>query len=301
MKEQFSSKLRLRKENVAKLSVVNKIIEEYLAQGYQMTLRQLYYVLVSRATIPNTVREYQKLSNLLKKGRMAGIVDWSAIEDRTRVPYLSYWARDKEAAMNDTVEQYKLDRQRGQDNYIELWVEKDALSGVLKRKTDYYHVQLMVNRGYSSCSAMYQSYRRFGRAAMEGRDGYILYLGDHDPSGLDMIRDITDRMREFGLNPTVRHIGLTAKQIKKYDPPPNVAKKTDPRAKWYLEKFGDISWEVDALPPDILHEVITEHIEGLIDIDLFEEVMEEEEKDKEDLQKIVKKFAAAEKRKRNKK
>lgn len=301
MKEQFVDKLRLRGENIAKLSVVNSIIEEYLAQGYVITLRQLYYQLVSRDIVPNVPREYQKLSNLMKKGRMAGVVDWKAIEDRTRIPYLQYWARDKERAMWDTVEQYKLDRQRGQESYVEIWTEKDALSGVLKRKTEYYHVYLMVNRGYSSVTAMYNAYQRFNRAKNEGRSGYILYLGDHDPSGLDMIRDISERMGTFGVYPTVEHIALTTKQIEEYNPPSNPAKFKDPRAKWYISKFGKVSWEVDALPPDVLHMLVENYIEDLIDMDMFMETMIEEEKDKVALGKVAKRFADNERRKRNKK
>ncbi len=301
MKEQFSDKLRLRSNNVAKLSVVNGIIEEFMAQGYIITLRQLYYQLVSRNVIPNVLREYQKLSNLLKKGRMAGIVDWSAIEDRTRIPYLQYWAEDKEKAMWDTVEQYKLNRQRGQESYVEIWTEKDALSGVLKRKTEHYHVYLMVNRGYSSATAMYNAYKRFDRAEKEGKTGYILYLGDHDPSGLDMIRDISNRMANFGIYPVVEHIALTTKQVEEHDPPPNPTKFKDPRAKWYINKFGRTAWEVDALPPDILHALVTDYIEDLIDMDMFVETIEEEEKDKEELGKVAKRFAASEKRKRNQK
>jgi len=298
MKEQFSNKLRLRKANVAKLSVINDIIEGYIADGYVITLRQLYYRLVTRNIIPNVIREYQKLSNLLKKGRMAGVVDWAAIEDRTRTPYLQYWARDKEDAINDTVKQYKLNRQRNQENYVELWCEKDALSNVLKRKTDHYHIYLMVNRGYSSVSAMYQAYQRLARAKNEGKFNHILYLGDHDPSGLDMIRDIRDRMAEFGLHPDVKHIALTGEQIEEYDPPPNPTKFKDPRAKWYINEFGKTCWEVDALPPDVLHELVEDYVENLIDIDLFEETMEEEEKDRAELAKVAKRFAASERRKR---
>lgn len=159
----------------------------------------------------------------------------------------------------------------------------------------------MVNRGYSSCSAMYQAYKRFARAENNDRSGYILYLGDYDPSGLDMIRDISERMAEFGVHPEVKHIALTAEQIEEHDPPPNYAKLTDPRAKWYVKHYGKMSWEVDALPPDVLHTLVEETIEDLIDIDMFEEVMFEEEKDKVALGKVAKRFAASERRKRNKK
>ena len=286
VKEKFREKLHMSKKNKEQLDVINDIIKEYAEEGYKLTLRQLYYQLVSRDIIANEKKEYAKLSTLLVKGRMAGVVDWEAIEDRIRIPSRPYWVEDVEDAIKDTINQYRLDRQEGQDVYIELWVEKDALSGVLKRVTEHYHIFIMVNRGYSSCTAMHDAYKRLRRYEREGKKTVILYLGDHDPSGLDMIRDIRERLQEFGVNPEVRPIGLTMKQIKKYNPPPNPAKITDPRAKRYLAEYGNTSWEVDALNPKILHQLVRDNVEGLIDINMFEIKIEQEELDKERLRKF---------------
>jgi len=290
MKETFSDKLHLNKANKERLLVVNDIIDEYKEQGYVLTLRQLYYQLVSRGIIPNKQSEYSKLSGLLVEGRMAGIVDWSSIEDRTRAPYLPYWVNGIQDAIKDTIDYYRLNRQKDQKVYIELWVEKDALSGVLKPITSHYHINLMVNRGYSSCSAMYYSYKRF-YTELKGleKDIVILYLGDHDPSGLDMLRDIENRLNGFYLDDfTIKHIGLTKEQIEKYNPPPNPAKITDPRAAWYIEQHGETSWEVDALNPSVLNELIRGNIENLIDMDLFEKQLQQEVKDKKKLEKYMK-------------
>ncbi|HEC66416.1 MAG TPA: hypothetical protein ENI23_14105 [bacterium] len=289
MKEQFREKLHLNEANVERLETINDIINEYSLEGYTLTLRQLYYQLVSRDIVPNRVQEYAKLSTLLVKGRMAGVVDWDAIEDRIRVPFLPYWVDDIENAMNDTISQYRLDRQSGQNVYIELWVEKDALSGVLKRITTHYHIRLMVNRGYSSCTAIHDAYLRLNREVKgDEKKIVILYLGDHDPSGLDMVRDIEDRLNEFGVFPEVRPIGLTMAQIKKYNPPANPAKITDPRAKWYIEEYGDNSWEVDALNPKTLHQLVEKNVEELIDMELFEEVIRKEGRDKKKLLRFIK-------------
>ena len=282
-KERFTEKLHLSKKNKEKLHTINMIAEEYSSQGYKLTLRQLYYQLVSRDIIPNEVREYAKLSKILKEGRMAGIVDWDVIEDRLRVPHLPYWVTGVKDAIDDTIKQYRLNRQRHQDVYIEVWVEKDALSGVLKRVTEHYHINLMVNRGYSSCTAMHDAYKRLQYKSSKGKNCVILYLGDHDASGLDMIRDIDDRLREFGVPVEVVPIGLTMEQIEQFHPPPNPAKITDPRAKWYIEKYGNTSWEVDALNPETLHSLVGENVEKRIDMDLFNERIEQEEEDKEEL------------------
>lgn len=287
MKESFKNKLHLNKKNQEQLKVINKIIEEYLNDGYKLTLRQLYYQLVSRDIIPNKKLEYAKLSGLLVKGRMGGVIDWEAIEDRIRKPFLPYWVNNLTDAIQDTIYQYRLDRQYNQNIYIELWVEKDALSGVLKKITSKYHINLMVNRGYTSCSAIYNAYKRLYKQECNGKTPYILYLGDHDPSGLDMIRDIKERLEEFGIYPTIKPIGLTMKQIKQYNPPPNPAKITDPRANKYIKEYGNVSWEVDALNPKTLLELVDKNIKNLINIDLFNKKIEQEERDKNKLTEIT--------------
>lgn len=224
MKERFRDDLHLSQDNYDRLMIINQIIEEYAKEGYRMTLRQLYYQLVTKNIIRNIEKEYAKLSDLLVKGRMCGIVDWTAIEDRIRRPFLPYWVDDIPDAINDTISQYRLNRQEGQEVYIEIWIEKDALSGVLRPITSHYHINLMVNRGYSSCTAMYDAFKRLKAAEDSGKETVILYLGDHDPSGLDMVRDVTDRLEEFGVNPSVHHVAITKAQIQKYNPPPNPAK-----------------------------------------------------------------------------
>lgn len=272
MKQQFIDKLRLSKSNIEMLNRINEILEEYVNDGYTLTLRQLYYQLVARDVILNNDKEYSKLSNILKNGRMAGIVDWSSIEDRVRVPKLPYWVSDVKDAIRDTIQQYRLDRMKGQSRNVEIWVEKDALSNVLYRVSEKYHIRLMVNRGYSSVSAMYDASNRLNTGDV------ILYFGDHDPSGMDMIRDVRERLQEFGIDVEVQPIALTMEQIREFNPPPNPAKITDPRAKWYIEKYGKTSWELDALPPRELIRLAENAVENIIDIDIYNEMLEEERK-----------------------
>jgi hypothetical protein len=288
MKQKFRD-ISLSKDNKVRLQIINKIIESYQAQGYTLTLRQLYYQLVSRDVVPNQQKEYAKLSKLLKEGRMAGIVDWAAIEDRLRVVEKpASWA-DPESILDSCIYGYELPRMQGQKNYVEVWVEKDALSGVLKRVTEPYHIPIMVNRGYSSVSAMYDAYNRFNRAVSIDQDVYVLYLGDFDPSGMDMIRDVRDRILEFfGDNYApfeIIPVALTREQIDEYEPPPNPAKMSDPRAGKFVDEHGDTSWEVDALPPEVLNRVLDRAIKDLIDFDLYRSVVESEEADKEKLEK----------------
>lgn len=269
------------------VKTINAIIKSYQEKGYKLTLRQLYYQLVSRDIIPNQQKEYAKLSALLTNARMSGMVDWNAIEDRIRVPYLPYWAHSPADAINDIIQSYRRDRMTGQEVYIELWVEKDALSGVLKRITSKYHVNLMVNRGYSSASAMYDASKRLQRAMNDDKKCYIFYLGDHDPSGMDMDRDIRDRLTEFGCDVEVKRIALIGEQIRKHNPPPNPTKLSDSRAQGYIAEYGRTCWEVDALNPEVLNELVTEAIESVIDVDRYYDMLDEEDKDKDKLRKYA--------------
>jgi len=237
MKQKFRD-TQLGKKSLAHLEKINEIISDYQAQGYKLTLRQLYYQLVSRNVIANHDREYKKLSRVLTDGRMSGIVDWDAIEDRLRVPQNVYSVNDIYEALQDTIDQYRLKRQEGQKNHIEVWVEKDAISNVLKRVTQKYGINILVNRGYGSVTAMKDAYERYVWRIRKGQNAVILYLGDHDPSGLDMIRDISKRVNEMldyhAYSCQVVPIALTMEQIKEHDPPPNPAKLTDSRSGWQL-------------------------------------------------------------------
>ncbi len=263
------------------------IVDEYANDGYKLTLRQLYYQLVSQDIIPNQQTEYAKLSTILKDARMSGQVDWDVIEDRVRIPQIpSHWDNIPDL-VDSAIHSYRKDRMVNQKNYVEVWVEKDALSGVLLPITKQYHIHLMVNRGYSSVSAMHDAALRFQEAIDDGKDCTILYLGDHDPSGLDMIRDIFDRLRTFDVDVNVQSIALTMQQIKKYNPPPNPAKITDPRATNYIAQFGKVSWELDALKPKVLVNLLQKNIEKLIDMNEYKHIIEIETREKEKLIELV--------------
>jgi hypothetical protein len=175
--------------------------------------------------------------------------------------------------------------------------EKDALSGVLKRVTEKYHIPILVNRGYSSASAMFDSYQRFKKADEEGYKAIIiLYLGDFDPRGIDMIRDISDRIMEFSRKHyeefpfNILPIALNKAQIAKYNPPPNPAKRTDPRAKAFIELHGGTSWEVDALPPNVLNKLLDDSIQKYIDNNLYKKIVSREMADKNKLNKAMAKL-----------
>jgi hypothetical protein len=265
-----------------------KIVADYKAQGLRLTARQLYYQFVSQNLITNTERSYKNLTALLTEARYAGLVDWDAIEDRGREPTVWQEFGSLKDCVDRALRTYRLKRWDVQPNYVELWVEKQALAGVLEPLAGEFHVTLMVNKGYSSASAMYESAKRFLVRQRQFKPLFLLYLGDHDPSGEDMVRDIGDRMKEFGLRElTVQKIALTMDQVRQYNPPPNPAKTTDSRYEAYASEHGTSSWEVDALPPNVLQQLIRDALEEVLDRGLWDEVIEQERNDVQRLGEAV--------------
>jgi hypothetical protein len=263
----------------------NEIVEDYQEQGLRLTLRQLYYQLVTKNVIPNVERSYKNLGSLLNDARYAGLVDWDAIEDRVRRPRRASEWETIQSLVESALDAFRLPRWADQDYYAELWVEKDALAGVLEPLAEEAHVTLMVNRGYSSASAMFESANRFRRA--RGKRLRLFYLGDFDPSGEDMVRDVEDRLTTFRVNVKVQKIALTQEQIEEYKPPPNPAKMSDSRAANFVAMYGSSSYEVDALPPNVLAEIVREALDGVIDREKMDAVIEREEEAKEKLREAA--------------
>ena len=283
MKQQFRE-TKFQKKNIILLEKIKQILKEYNQENIKVTLRQLYYQLVERDIIPNKVSEYNKISKLLTNARYLGEIDWNAIEDRIRIPDIPNTFRDINELIQVAKQSYQLDRWKNQEYYIELWTEKDAISSVISPITKEFQVSVCVNRGYNSATSMYESAQRFLK--QEGKKCILLYLGDHDASGLDMDRDIQKRLNEFKVDVEIIRIGLTQEQIIEYNPPENPAKQTDPRAKWYKENFGENTWEVDALRPEILQQLIESSIKKYLDIVKYNLAKAKEKEDLEELQEV---------------
>lgn len=256
------------------------IVEEYEADGYDLTLRQLYYQLVARGYIDNNERSYKRIGNLINDARLAGLIDWYSITDRTRnMNKNSHWDNPGQI-IRAAINQYAIDTRENQPNYIEVWVEKEALVDVVGKACRGLDVPFFACRGYVSQSEMWAASRRFFN---NDKDNYIIHLGDHDPSGVDMTRDIQDRMELFGTNVEVRRIALNFNQVEQYTPPPNPAKITDSRANGYIDRYGAESWELDALNPSIIKNLITDEVLFLTDMDLWETEKRREEHEKDSM------------------
>jgi len=272
-------------DSMKTIDQANEIIVEYAAGGLDLTLRQLYYQFVARDIIPNQQSSYDRLGGLISNARLAGLVDWNAIVDRTRnLEKLSTW-EDPGEIIQSCVYSFRIDKWEYQPCYIEVWIEKDALTGVINRICKDHQVSYFACRGYVSQSEMWSAaINRFQWRADNGKRGVIIHLGDHDPSGIDMTRDIADRFTLFLGNEfdvKTERIALNMNQIEIYEPPPNPAKISDSRANKYVEQFGNESWELDALEPRMIHDLIDQTIMSYKDQTIWNEDLKRENDQKD--------------------
>jgi hypothetical protein len=280
--------IKIRTGGLVLISEINSVIEEYNRAGYSLTLRQVYYQLVARGTIPNNERSYKNVGQLISNGRLTGLIDWYAIEDRTRyIRSLPHWNEPAEIVASAAA-QYRIDLWETQPQYVEVWVEKDALIGIIEQTARKYDVPCFSCRGYTSQSEMWGASQRIMMKSRGGeRPCTIIHLGDHDPSGMDMTRDIRERLAMFGAEScemSINRIALNMDQMDQYNPPPNPAKLTDTRAEKYIQEFGETSWELDALEPRTLDELVSHTIEKYIDKGLMDKAKGRRREEKEKLE-----------------
>jgi len=281
-------KKNFRAESLALIQRINGVIEDYDAQGYSLTLRQVYYQMVARDIIPNNERSYKNLGSLINDARLAGLIDWHAIEDRTRnLRGRSHWEKPGDV-IDSAAYSYHLDYWEGQENYVEVWVEKDALVGIVGQICNKLDVNYFSCRGYVSQSEMWSAAQRLLRRKKKGQNIVLLHLGDHDPSGIDMSRDIQDRNSLFdNLCLEFHRLALNMDQIEQYGPPPNPTKLTDSRATGYIRDYGHECWELDALEPSVISDLIERNVLLYRDETPYLAVKRREDEEKDRLREIA--------------
>lgn len=273
------------------IDTANEIIEEYQQAGYSLTLRQLYYQFVARDMLKNTMQSYKRLGSIINDARLAGLVSWKAIEDRTRnLKSVATWSTPRDILLT-AANAYREDLWAEQDYRPEVWIEKEALVGVIAGVCDDLRVPYFACRGYSSQSEQWSAAMRFKGYRRNGQTPIVLHLGDHDPSGIDMTRDNRDRLQLLSGGPVeVVRLALNSDQIQQYNPPPNPAKMTDSRSSGYVAEFGLSSWELDALSPSVISELVKGSIDGLINAAAWDEAEEHEALNVERLEEMAQEF-----------
>lgn len=288
------------------IALANAILIDYAKQGYDLTLRQLYYRMVAAKLFPDDRRwvrmstgrwvrdpsgtmnaqpNYKWLGDIMADARLAGLVDWDYLVDRTRnLRTNQHWGHPREV-VSAAADAFALDKWESQSTRVEVWVEKDAMSGIVGKVCTGLDVPWFSCRGYTSLSEMWGASQRLLGYLAEGKEVVILHLGDHDPSGLDMSGNIFRRLTQFtGQKIKVRRVALNRAQIDRYNPPPDPAKTSDSRYEWYVQEYGtEDSWELDALDPVVITRIIEQNVAIFRDDEIWEGVVSDESEAKDQL------------------
>ena len=284
-----SSPIKRKRRSKAEMDAIRGAIYEVLAEDKPMTVRQVFYRLVSAGVIAKTEAEYKgTVIRLLLAMRREGIVPYSWVTDSTR------WMRKPPThgslgeALRHTARTYRRALWDNQDVYVEVWTEKDAIAGILYEETEEWDVPLMVARGFSSETFLYNSAQVIKEI---DRPTYLYHFGDYDPSGVAAALDIERRIKAFAPSAKIHfeRAAVTPYQIEQWNLPTRPTKKTDTRSK----HFEGESVEVDAIPPRLLRELASDHITQHINKYALEKVYDVEQAERETLDTIIKGFEAA--------
>lgn len=294
MARQAYKRFNFADKSIALIQTIRGIIDDYVEQGFRLTVRQLYYQLVARDVIPNNERSYKSTTELVNNARLAGLIDWDVIEDRTRAFIRrTRWASGKHI-LQAAAGTFHMDMWANQSVRPFIIVEKEALVGVLEPTCEKLDIPLLAARGYPSVSVLREFVIEDILPSIKGQNILVVHLGDHDPSGIDMTRDLRDRIELFCLGAPIEldRIALNMDQIEEKKPPPNPAKTTDSRFEDYRQKFGDESWELDSLEPSYLAELVENKIAVYRDEDKWAEREQEVTDIRARLAKVAKRFRA---------
>jgi len=249
--------------------IVKAALEVFEQYDTAITLRQLYYRLVARLLIPNTINSYKRLSRIMVKAREQGDVPSNCLEDRSRrilgrgdtgYDSAEEYLKNKLSGLQDSWKGFTMPMWEEQPVYLLISLEKDALSRLVSRVGNRYSVRTFPTRGYPSYSYV-QTMANYMQTRLGGKPTIVLYFGDFDPSGVDIERDLEDRLGRYGATEyKVKRIALTADQIKQYNLPPMPVKRSDARAEGFMAEHGDKSVELDALDPNLLQDTVEKAI-----------------------------------------
>jgi len=281
-------KPKRRRRTAEQLEVICTELRALLLEYHPMTVRQVFYQLVSRGVIEKTEREYDNtVGRLLTKMRRDGRIPYGWIADNTRWMRKPRTFASMQGMLNLTAETYRRAIWNEQPAYVEIWLEKDALAGVLMEETIPWDVPLMVTRGYASLSYLHEAAETI---AEQGKPAFLYYFGDYDPSGVDIPRKVEKTLRELAPSAEIhfQRMAVTEEQILEFNLPTRPTKATDSRSK----SFGRESVEVDAIPPKHLREIAQRCIVQHVDKRIHERTMAIEQQELETLARISQNWPA---------
>jgi len=285
MRKRYQS-IRIGKEGLGRIDRINEIITEYQKQGYTLTLRQVYYQLVARAPEGNQNAEKQSGQNdhFESDETPAGVATKpSAKKDK----------KSKKKKQDKTREKVAESQNVSESTVRRSYELNVAINAIAEQTGQLVHdivklVEKIKDKDVLKISKLPEAeLKAVVVKLLSGKVCILIYLGDHDPSGLDMTRDIRERLSLFGASVDVRRIALNRDQIEQYDPPVNPAKITDTRAKAYIKEHGVHSWELDALKPEVIDGLITNAIKMNLDPKRFSLAQKREESERQTLWELV--------------
>ncbi len=244
-------------------ATIRDTIMTVLAENAPMTVRQVYYQLVARQLIANNRSQYQGTSDLLVKMRQEGDIPWKHIEDRNRRPRTVNMWDNLPDFLGSVRWWYQKDVWATQPRQLEVWLEKDALSGIFEDVLRPNGITLNVGRGYDGWSSIRNAAVRYG----DGSKTTVLYFGDFDPSGEDMVRSLIERLAFFDSRPEIVKCALTLDDVRRYNLPHDFTKATDSRQAAFVERWGDVAVELDALPVTELRNRLVREVNDRLDLD----------------------------------
>ena len=259
---------------------------DILREEHPVTVRHIFYCLVGQGILAKTEKDYKsKLVRIMTRARLSGLIPMNWIIDSSRRVLKVRLYDSVKSFLTETIKHYYRDTWKNQRAFILVWVEKEALANPLWEAVNYYNVSVFPAKGYNSWPHFLKAVKKMRE--MEKKDIVVLYLGDHDPSGIDIPSDIENRCRLMNLNVIFKRIAITEEQIDEYKIPrlplkknPETDEYDDPRAKKYIKKYGSWFVELDALKPSILKQIVRKKVEELLDLETFEGDLETEETEK---------------------
>jgi DNA-binding transcriptional ArsR family regulator len=235
-----------------------------MAREFQpATIRQLYYQAEVAGLVPKTDAGYRAVQHDLLVLRQQGVVEYDWISDNSRWMRKSRSYRGIDHFLNLSISTYRRDLWHNADAYVEIWIEKDALAGTVLSETNPYDVPLMVAKGFSSETYLYEAAQAI---AAKGKPAYVYAFFDHDPSGKHSAKHIERKLREFAPDAEIHFelVAVTEQQIKEWNLPTRETKRGDNR---HAKNFEGDSCELDSIRPDLLRDLVRERIERHVDQD----------------------------------
>lgn len=281
---------RSKRRTKAEIEAIREAIFGIVADHRPMTVRQVFYQLVSRGIIKKTEGEYKRtVGRLLTEMRRDGNLPYDWIADNTRWMRKPSTFSSVEEMLHRSRETYRRAVWDNQDAYVEVWLEKEALAGVLVDVTAEWDVPLMVTRGYPSLSYMHSAAEMI---EAQEKPTYLYYFGDHDPSGVDIPRHVESSIRDIAgddIDLNFQRVAVLPEQIEEYDLQTRPTKRSDSRSK----SFKGESVEVDAIAPDTLREICEGCIKQHIDEDAYQRMLVVEDCERETLATVVENLGGA--------